>query len=186
MTSTPDKTEIDGLFRQLARAHVDHDADAIVEAYAPEAVIYDLAPPLGRRGLKRDSVAAWLGGWKGPIQIDAHDSIFAATVGWRSSQRLAECAGSGHVVSHDDVSSEDERAMANCLRPFVRALLHGWELSRSGGSQAVMDQADRVAAITSSKVTASSTAVAVACCRRGSGLELPRLGPRVAPARTDR
>jgi hypothetical protein len=47
---------------QLARAHVDHDADAIVEAYAPDAVIYDLAPPLGRRGLKRDSVAAWLGG----------------------------------------------------------------------------------------------------------------------------
>jgi uncharacterized protein (TIGR02246 family) len=73
MTSTPDKTEIDGLFRQLARAHVDHDADAIVEAYAPDAVIYDLAPPLGRRGLKRDSVAAWLSGWEGPIQIDAHD-----------------------------------------------------------------------------------------------------------------
>ena len=73
MTSTSDKTEIDEFFRQLARAHVDHDADAIVEAYAPDAVIYDLAPPLGRRGLKRDSVAAWLGGWEGPIQIDAHD-----------------------------------------------------------------------------------------------------------------
>jgi ketosteroid isomerase-like protein len=73
MTSTPDKTEIDGLFRQLARAHVDHDADAIVEAYAPDAVIYDLAPPLGRRGMKRDGVVTWLAGWEGPIRIDARD-----------------------------------------------------------------------------------------------------------------
>jgi ketosteroid isomerase-like protein len=38
MTSTPDRAEIDEVFRQLARAHADHDADAIVEAYAPDAV----------------------------------------------------------------------------------------------------------------------------------------------------
>jgi uncharacterized protein (TIGR02246 family) len=72
MSATTDK-EIEVLFRQLARAHADHDADAIVEAYAPDAVIYDLAPPLGRRGMKRDSVAAWLASWEGPIQIDALD-----------------------------------------------------------------------------------------------------------------
>jgi ketosteroid isomerase-like protein len=73
MSSTTDRTEIEALFKQLVRAHADRDADAIVEAYAPNAVIYDLAPPLGRRGMKRDSVAAWLAGWDGPIQIDARD-----------------------------------------------------------------------------------------------------------------
>jgi ketosteroid isomerase-like protein len=36
-------------------------------------VIYDLALPLGRRGMNRDSVTAWLAGWQGPIQIDARD-----------------------------------------------------------------------------------------------------------------
>jgi ketosteroid isomerase-like protein len=36
-------------------------------------VIYDLAPPLGRHGMNRDSVTAWLAGWEGPIQIDARD-----------------------------------------------------------------------------------------------------------------
>jgi ketosteroid isomerase-like protein len=61
------------LFQKLEKAHADHDADAIVEAYAPDAVIYDLAPPLGRRGMKRDSVVAWLAGWEGPILIDARD-----------------------------------------------------------------------------------------------------------------
>jgi uncharacterized protein (TIGR02246 family) len=73
MSSTTDRAEIEALFQQLARAHADHDANAIVEAYAPDAVIYDLAPPLGRRGMNRDSVVAWLAGWEGPIQIDARD-----------------------------------------------------------------------------------------------------------------
>jgi ketosteroid isomerase-like protein len=73
MSSTTDKAEIEVLFQELARAHADHDADTIVEAYAPDAVIYDLAPPLGRRGMNRDNVAAWLAGWEGPILIDARD-----------------------------------------------------------------------------------------------------------------
>jgi uncharacterized protein (TIGR02246 family) len=73
MSTTTDRAEIDALFQNLVKAHAEHDADAIVEAYAPDAVIYDLAPPLGRRGMTRGSVAAWLAGWDGPIQIDAQD-----------------------------------------------------------------------------------------------------------------
>ena len=73
MSSTTNRAEIEVLLQQLARAHVDHDADVIVEAYASDAVIFNLAPPLRRRGMNRDSVAAWLSGWDGPIQIDARD-----------------------------------------------------------------------------------------------------------------
>lgn len=72
-SSTSDRAEIEAVFQKLARAHADHDADAIVEAYAPDAVIFDLAPPLSRRGMNRDSVAAWLASWDGPIRIDARD-----------------------------------------------------------------------------------------------------------------
>jgi uncharacterized protein (TIGR02246 family) len=73
MSSTTDRTEIEALLQKLSRAHVDHDANAIVEAYAPDAVIYDLAPPLGRCGMNRDTVTAWLATWEGPIQINARD-----------------------------------------------------------------------------------------------------------------
>jgi uncharacterized protein (TIGR02246 family) len=73
MSSTTDRAEIEALFQELARAHAEHDADAIVAVYAPDAVIFDLAPPLVRRGMNRDSVAAWLSGWDGPIQIDLRD-----------------------------------------------------------------------------------------------------------------
>jgi len=73
MGSTTDRAEIETLLGRLARAHADHDADAIVDAFAPNALIFDLAPPLARRGMNRDSVAAWLAGWDGPIQIDTRD-----------------------------------------------------------------------------------------------------------------
>ena len=73
MGSTTDRAEIETLLGRLARAHADRDADAIVDAFAPNALIFDLAPPLARRGMNRDSVAAWLAGWDGPIQIDTRD-----------------------------------------------------------------------------------------------------------------
>jgi ketosteroid isomerase-like protein len=52
MGPTTERAEIEALFQELARAHADHDADAIVRAYAPDAVIFDLAPPLGRHGMR--------------------------------------------------------------------------------------------------------------------------------------
>jgi uncharacterized protein (TIGR02246 family) len=73
MSSKKDRAEIEALLQQLAKAHADHDADAIVESYTPDAVIYDLSPPLTRHGMSRKSVTAWLAGWEGPIQIDSRD-----------------------------------------------------------------------------------------------------------------
>lgn len=65
------KTEIDALCHALSKAHADKDPDAIVACYAPDAVIYSLAPPLGEHGMDRDGVAAWLDTWQGPIRIDS-------------------------------------------------------------------------------------------------------------------
>ena len=65
--------EIATLCQRFGDAHAQRDADAIVECYADDAVIYDLAPPLGRRGMKRDAIAAWFDTWDGPSQIAAAD-----------------------------------------------------------------------------------------------------------------
>ncbi|PSJ47636.1 DUF4440 domain-containing protein [Zobellella endophytica] len=73
MSSTTDRAEIESVLQRLTKAHADHDADTIADAYAPDAVIYDLAPPLGRRGIDRDYIDAWLAGWEGPIQLDSRD-----------------------------------------------------------------------------------------------------------------
>lgn len=72
-TPNPEHDEIEALFARLIKAHAERDATAIVDAYAPDAVIYDLAPPLSRRGLKRDYISSWLASWDGPIVIEARD-----------------------------------------------------------------------------------------------------------------
>ena len=82
------RAAIEALFQQWVKAHADRDADAIVEAYAPDAVIHELAPPLVRRGMKRDSVAAWLAGWDGPIQSIRATSISPPAATPPSPQRV--------------------------------------------------------------------------------------------------
>jgi len=71
--SLQEQAEIEALFAKLRKAHADKDADAIADAYAPDVVVYDLAPPLGRRGVRREEIAAWLATWDGPVEIDARD-----------------------------------------------------------------------------------------------------------------
>ena len=71
MSSTTDRSEIEALFQRLAKAHYDHDADAIAESYAPDAEIYDLAPPLRRRGMSREGVATWLAGSESAMRAPA-------------------------------------------------------------------------------------------------------------------
>ena len=71
MTSARD--EIIDLCETLSGARAGKNADAILACYADDAVIYDLAPPLGRRGMDRERLAAWLATWEGPIRIDAED-----------------------------------------------------------------------------------------------------------------
>jgi len=74
MNPNEDRAQIEALFRNLVRAHAEHDADAIVEAYAEDAIVYSLAPPLGRRGRDREGVAGWLQSWEGPVLLDARDT----------------------------------------------------------------------------------------------------------------
>jgi uncharacterized protein (TIGR02246 family) len=71
--ATTERDEIVALCERLGRAHAERDADAIVACYAKDALIYDLAPPLGRRGIDRASVSDWLATWDGPITVDVRD-----------------------------------------------------------------------------------------------------------------
>ncbi|MFT6466104.1 nuclear transport factor 2 family protein [Halopseudomonas sp.] len=73
MSSNNDQSAIEALLDQLDHAHARRDADAIVAVYSPDALIFDLAPPLLHRGMQRNTVAAWLATWDGPVQIEAQD-----------------------------------------------------------------------------------------------------------------
>lgn len=58
------------LLDDLERAHADKDAEAILACYAPDARIFDLAPPLLSRGRDLEETKAWLETWRGPVRVD--------------------------------------------------------------------------------------------------------------------
>lgn len=71
-----DEAAIRALVDDISRAHYDKDAAAIAAPYAPDAVRYDLAPPLRHRGQDLADLQAWLDTWDGPIENQPRDFSF--------------------------------------------------------------------------------------------------------------
>lgn len=74
MTALADETAIRALFQRLQAAHAARDADAILACYAPDARLFELAPPLGRRGQHRAELQAWLDSWDEPVRLEEQGS----------------------------------------------------------------------------------------------------------------
>lgn len=72
-THTDDTAAVAALLAEETEAMRTRDAQRAVARYAPDAVIFDLAPPLGRRGRTAEGVAAWLTGFDGPVGIEIAD-----------------------------------------------------------------------------------------------------------------
>lgn len=76
MTTDNDAARIRALLERQAKAIHDKDADAALAPYAPDAVRFDLAPPLataGPRARSRPDLEAWFATWDGPIGFDLRD-----------------------------------------------------------------------------------------------------------------
>jgi PhnB protein len=71
-----DEVAIGTLLEAQAQAIRTKNADAVLSSYAFELVLYDLAPPLARRGAEardRNNLIAWFDTWQGPIRYDMKD-----------------------------------------------------------------------------------------------------------------
>jgi len=99
---TNDNDHINALCQRLGQAHHDKDADAIVACYAPDAVIYSLAPPLVHK-TDRDGTAAWLATWDGPILIDAEDVDLVVGDGLAWSTALNRMRGTKTDGTKEDI-----------------------------------------------------------------------------------
>lgn len=77
-----DETAIIELLDRVTTAYRERDPDAVVAADAPDAEVYDLAPPLRQRR-SRDDVAAWLEGWHGPVEDRPRAFLGAVLHGWQ-------------------------------------------------------------------------------------------------------
>lgn len=101
--SATDEAAIHALVETVDQAHRRKDAAAIAACYTPDAVIYNLAPPLARHGIDLGELNAWLDGWDGPVAREPHD--FRVTVSGdlavaHGLYRLAATTkAGGHAVS---------------------------------------------------------------------------------------
>jgi ketosteroid isomerase-like protein len=72
MNTNAEKAAIEAVLEAVSQAHRDKDAVAIGARFAPNAVIFDLSPPLAHR-LDVPGLAAWLDGWEGPVDQELRD-----------------------------------------------------------------------------------------------------------------
>ncbi|SPE19245.1 hypothetical protein SBA5_220091 [Candidatus Sulfotelmatomonas gaucii] len=69
--ASTDEAEILALGSALRAAHANKDPEGIAAPYAPQAVIYDLEPPLAHNGISIERKRKWLATWDSPIDLAA-------------------------------------------------------------------------------------------------------------------
>jgi ketosteroid isomerase-like protein len=74
-TPSSDIEDIRALLDTVNRAHHDKDAGAVVAQFDPDAVIFDLAPPLSHK-LDQQGWVDWFDTWDGPVEQKSQDLNF--------------------------------------------------------------------------------------------------------------
>lgn len=96
-----DEQAIAALLERRDKAHQDKDAAAISAPYAPDAVRYDLAPPLLHHGMRRPEVERWLATWDGPVTIESDDLDIAVDGALAVARGLTRMRGRQGGVDQD-------------------------------------------------------------------------------------
>ncbi len=86
MSNEVDRAAVEAVAETIDNGFRNRDVAAIAACYAPGAMIYDLAPPLGHP-FDASGLGAWIDTWKGPIDQEGRD--FEVLVGGD----LAVCYG---------------------------------------------------------------------------------------------
>lgn len=112
MTTETERAEIAAVLDAVRKGHHDKDATAVGRQYTPEAMIFDLAPPLAHR-LDVPGLAAWLDTWAGPVDLDERDLAIEV------SGETAFCHGLSHVSATTKTGGEEAQwwqRLTVCLR----------------------------------------------------------------------
>ncbi len=79
MYATRDEAKIREMLESMHRGHGEKDAGAITAPYAPDAEVFNLAPPLTHHGRDLRETQDWLDTWATPIEISARDLEITVT-----------------------------------------------------------------------------------------------------------
>ena len=93
-TPATDKSAILAVLDSMTRARFEKSSEAIAAPYAPDAAIFNLAPPLVHQGIDIAETQEWLDSWNGPIQIEPRDFQIAV------AEDIAFCYGYMRMTGH--------------------------------------------------------------------------------------
>jgi ketosteroid isomerase-like protein len=68
-----DEADIHALIESMLKANHDKNAAACATAYATDAAVYNLAPPLVHHGIDLKEKQAWYDTWATPIDLESRD-----------------------------------------------------------------------------------------------------------------
>jgi ketosteroid isomerase-like protein len=68
-----DAAAILALLDSMLQANRDKDAAAFAACFAPDAAVYNLAPPLIHHGIDVEEKQAWLDSWATPVDLEPRD-----------------------------------------------------------------------------------------------------------------
>lgn len=72
------EAEIRGLIEARAKAVREKDVDAFISEFAPDVVMFNLAPPLQIKGTDKQGLADWFSGYQGAMGCEIRDLSIAA------------------------------------------------------------------------------------------------------------
>jgi ketosteroid isomerase-like protein len=73
VSASQDEADILAVVESMRRANYEKNAAEFAAQFAPDVVIYNLAPPLVHRGINVKEKQAWLDSWSTPVDIESRD-----------------------------------------------------------------------------------------------------------------
>jgi len=73
VASAKDEADIRALVEGMLRANHDKDADAFAAPFAPDAAVFNLAPPLVHHGIDLQEKRDWYDSWATPVDLESRD-----------------------------------------------------------------------------------------------------------------
>src|SRR5580692_5424409 len=73
VSTSSDEAAILAVVETLRRSHQNKDAALFAAQFAPDAAIFNLAPPLIHHGVDLKEKQAWLDSWTTPVSIESRD-----------------------------------------------------------------------------------------------------------------
>jgi uncharacterized protein (TIGR02246 family) len=122
-----DEAQIRGLIEDRVKAIREKDVEAVLSEYAPDVVMFNLAPPLQTQGTDKNGIEKWFSGYQGVINCEIRDLSISM------GETVAFC----HYLYRISGTTTDEREVDMWVRATLcfRTIAGKWLITHEHDSE---------------------------------------------------